>query len=95
LQATGSQGDGVWKDEFHTSELKQKTQRKKERNNEGNREKKERCDAYLGASVMVCGRMRKSSFHACWSQIGTGTCDMCLTCDGQVRSTKERKREIQ
>jgi hypothetical protein len=39
--------------------------------------------------------MRKSSFHACWSQIGTGTCDMCLTCDGQVRSTKERKREIQ
>jgi hypothetical protein len=38
LQATGSQRDGVWKDEFHTSELKQKTQKK-------NKEKKKETES--------------------------------------------------
>ena len=27
--------------------------------------------------VVVCGRMRKASFHVCCSQIDTGTCDIC------------------
>jgi hypothetical protein len=33
--------------------------------------------------------MRKTSFHVCCSQIDTGTCDMCLTCDEKVRSIRK------
>jgi hypothetical protein len=40
-------------------------------------------------AVMVCGRMRKASFHVCWSQVGTGTCDMYLKCEEQVGSTRK------
>jgi hypothetical protein len=65
----------------------EKESKKKEKREETRKE--ERCDAYLGASVVVCGRMRKSYFHACCSQIDTGTCDMCLTCEEQVRSTQK------
>jgi hypothetical protein len=47
----------VWKDKFHTSELKTKEQREREKREE-KQEQERRCDAYLGASSVVCGRMR-------------------------------------
>jgi hypothetical protein len=65
-----------------------KQREREERKGKGNKEKG--VMRTWEPAAMVCGRMRKASFHVCCSQIDTGTCDMFLKCDEKVRSTQKK-----